>query len=99
MMNEEKLEHEIKEIILTLTYYLELGFKQLGSALDLLSFYIHRKEDDEPTFEFGQYSIIGFFLILLGAYIILISVTLFPPIKIAAIFASFLLLGVFLWIR
>ena len=95
MLNEEKLEQEIKELIQTLSYYFSLGFSQIGKALDLLSFYIHRNEDDEP-FEFGQYYVIGFFTLLLGTYTILFSESLFPVFEIALVFLIILILGVFL---
>jgi hypothetical protein len=95
MMNEEKLEREIKELIETLSYYFSLGFSQIGKALDLLSFYIHRKDVEKP-FQFGQYYVIGFFVILLGCYTILFTPALFPQFEIALIFFSILILGIFL---
>lgn len=95
MLNEEKFEQEIKELIETLSYYFNLGFSQIGKALDLLSFYIHRDSDDKP-FEFGQYYIIGFFTLVLGSYTIFFSPSLFPQFEIALLFLVILILGIIL---
>ena len=99
MLNEKKLEYFFREFIHIMSLYMKQGFTQLGKLIDLFSFYIHREEDDEPTFEVGPYSVIGFFLILLGGGIILASPIAFPPLGIIVSFMCLIIIGLVLLLK
>ena len=97
-IDEEKLEREARQFAEVLAYYIKLGFKQLGKLFDLFSFNLHSSSADD-TFEFGSYSVIGFSLILVGLYLVIVTTSLFPPVEIAFIFFTFTLIGLFLYLK
>ena len=97
-LDEEKLEFEVGRIIELCAYYLQLFFQQIGKLIELISFNLHRESNEENSFEFGRYYLVGLALIVIGFFLILSSATLFPTFDIAILFFCLILIGLFLYL-
>ena len=94
-LSEERIEHHARKLVEFYTDHLLQLFKQLGQFLDLISFYLQR-DDEEPTYQFGHYYLLGFFVIGLGLYLMFSVVSFYPPIEFALMCVALICIGLVL---